>query len=120
MSQYKVLCADDSKTMHIYYKNALKNTDFEIVGKAFNGKEAFDLYQELKPDIVMLDISMPDYDGVYALENIIKSDPNARVFMASSLGTDEYVDKCLSLGAKSFIQKPPQKETLLENFAKYL
>jgi two-component system chemotaxis response regulator CheY len=117
---YKLLVADDSKTMHLYYKNALKDTEFEIVGNAHNGQEALDLYKELSPDVVTLDISMPDFDGTYALEHIVKYDPDALCFMASSLGTDEYVEKCMALGAKSFIQKPPKKEMLLEQFKKYL
>ncbi len=109
-----VLTVDDSRVTLKILKKLLADTAFEVVGEAKRGQEALDLYKETSPDAVILDIVMPDMDGVQILEKLRGIDPGARVVMVSSLGTKEKVMECLEKGAKSFLMKPYEKEDLLK------
>ncbi len=110
---YRVLAVDDSLLMHKAISSSLRDTEFELVGQGKNGLEALSLFKELHPDIVLMDIVMPELSGKEALKNILAFDPTARVIMISSLGTDDAVTECLQTGARRFIQKPFESDQLL-------
>ncbi|MHC5039306.1 MAG: response regulator [Planctomycetota bacterium] len=110
----KVLTVDDSRVTLKILRKLLAETEFEVVGEARQGEEALSLFRDLNPDLVILDIVMPDMDGVKILEGIRGLDPGAKVVMVSSLGTKEKVMECLEKGAKNFLMKPYEKEDLLK------
>jgi len=110
----KVLTVDDSKVTLKILRKLLAETEFEVAGEARQGDDALNLFEELKPDLVILDIVMPDMDGVRILEGIRERDPGALVVMVSSLGTKEKVMECLEKGAKNFLMKPYEREDLLK------
>ncbi len=109
-----VLAVDDSRTMLAMIASQLRESDFEVVATASNGLEALDKYREIRPELVLLDIVMPEITGIDTLERLLASDENARVIMVSSAGTEDIVRDCLKRGAKSFLQKPLRKETMLK------
>ena len=109
----RVLAVDDSKTMLAMMSAYLKNTSFELVATANSGPEAIQKYKELKPQLVLLDVVMPEVTGIATLEQILVDDNDACVVMVSSLGTESTVQDCLRKGAKSFVQKPIQKDGML-------
>lgn len=111
---YRVLAVDDSLLMRRKVEKSLKGTEFEVVATASDGAEAVERFLELSPDLVLLDVVMPNKDGPTALREIIGHDQSARVIMVSSLGTDEAVTSCLEAGALRFIQKPFSTELLLK------
>jgi two-component system chemotaxis response regulator CheY len=91
----------------------LKGSNFELVATANSGVEALEKYKQFKPQLVLLDVVMPELTGVQVLENILDADTGACVVMVSSLGTENTVQDCLRKGAKSFVQKPIQKDGML-------
>jgi two-component system chemotaxis response regulator CheY len=109
----RVLAVDDSKTMLAMMSAYLKGSNFELVATANSGPEALAKYKEHKPQLVLLDVVMPEVTGLEVLENILGTDTGACVVMVSSLGTEKTVQDCLSKGAKSFVQKPIQKDGML-------
>ncbi len=109
----RVLAVDDSKTMLAMMSAYLKGSNFELVATANSGTEALAKYKEHKPQLVLLDVVMPEVTGLEVLENILGTDTGACVVMVSSLGTEKTVQDCLSKGAKSFVQKPIQKAGML-------
>lgn len=100
----KVLIVDDSKTIQRLLEGAIKSR-FQIVGKGSNGLEGYDLYRELRPDAVLLDITMPNCNGKECLEKIIAFDQNATVIMVSGLDDPETIEACINIGAKAFVKK---------------
>lgn len=78
---------------------------FKIVGKGASGIEGFDLYQKLRPDLVVMDITMPHSNGKECLKRVLEFDPNGRIVMVSSVGDDQTVDECMRIGAKGFVKK---------------
>lgn len=108
-----VLAVDDSKTMLAMMSAYLKGSSFEVVATANSGAEALQKYKALKPQLVLLDVVMPEVDGLETLEQILGTDTSACVVMVSSLGTENTVQDCLKKGAKSFVQKPIQKDGML-------
>jgi two-component system chemotaxis response regulator CheY len=109
----RVLAVDDSKTMLAMMSAYLRGSNFEVVATANSGPEALAKYKEHKPQLVLLDVVMPEVTGLEVLENILGTDTGACVVMVSSLGTEKTVQDCLSKGAKSFVQKPFQKDGML-------
>ncbi len=109
----RILITDDAMFMRVTLKNILSGAGFEVVGEATNGRESVRLYNELKPDLVTMDITMPEMDGIQALKEIRNGDPNARVVMCSAMGQQNMIVEALSSGAKEFIVKPfsPEKVT---------
>lgn len=91
----------------------LEGSRFELAATAKNGKEAVEQYKQQKPDVVLLDIVMPEETGIDALEKLLSVDPKACVVMVSSLGTEQAVLDCLKKGAKNFLQKPFEQEGLI-------
>jgi two-component system chemotaxis response regulator CheY len=113
MKKVKVLAVDDSKTMLAMISAQLKGSNFEIVATASSGPEALEKYTQLKPQLVLLDIVMPEVTGIDTLERLLRSDTSACVVMVSSAGTEDAVQDCLRKGAKSFLQKPLQREGMI-------
>jgi two-component system chemotaxis response regulator CheY len=116
----KVLIVDDAAFMRMMIKNILTKNGFEVVGEASNGAEAVELYKKLKPDLVTMDITMPEMDGIEALKKIKEIDPNAKVIMVSAMGQQQLVIEAIQAGAKDFIVKPFQPDRLLEAVNKAL
>jgi two-component system chemotaxis response regulator CheY len=116
----KVLIVDDAAFMRMMIKDILTKNNFEIVGEAGDGVQAIDLYKEHMPDLVTMDITMPEMDGITSLKEIRKYDPNAKVIMCSAMGQQAMVIDAIQAGAKDFIVKPFQAERVLEAINKTL
>jgi len=104
--EFRCLVADDSAFARRNISTVLEKLGGSVVGEASNGLEALSLFGTLHPDLVLLDITMPQLDGVETLRRIIEQDKNARVIIVSSIGHKEMVWKAICLGAKSFVTKP--------------
>ncbi|MDF2541381.1 MAG: chemotaxis protein CheY [Herbinix sp.] len=102
----KVLIVDDAAFMRMFIKTILMSHGFNDIIEAENGKEGVEKYKELKPDIVTMDITMPEMTGLEALKSIIEYDSKAKVVMVTALGHEEMVKEAIQYGAKSFIVKP--------------
>jgi two-component system chemotaxis response regulator CheY len=113
-----VLIVDDAAFMRMMLRDILVRGGYEIVGEAENGNRAVELYKELGPDIVTMDITMPELDGITALKEIRALDPNAVVIMCSAMGQQALVIDAIEEGAKDFIVKPFQPERVLESIKK--
>jgi two-component system chemotaxis response regulator CheY len=116
----RVLVVDDAAFMRKMVSDALAKGGHEVVGEAGNGVEAVARYQELKPDLMTLDITMPEKDGLTALAEIVAADPAARVVMCSALGQEAKVLEAIKLGAKDFVVKPFQPARVIEAVGKAL
>jgi two-component system chemotaxis response regulator CheY len=116
----RVLVVDDAAFMRKVVGDALARGGHEVVGEAGNGVEAIARFQELKPDLTTLDITMPEKDGLSALKEIIAIDPGARVIMCSALGQESKVLESIKLGARDFVVKPFQPERVNEAVGKAL
>lgn len=114
----RVLIVDDASFMRMTIKNMLLNYEYEIVGEAENGLEAVEKYKELQPDIVTMDITMPELDGIQALRMIKKLNPGASVVMVSALGQEAKMKEAIIYGAKGFIVKPFKEDILLGALSK--
>jgi two-component system chemotaxis response regulator CheY len=109
----KILVVDDAAFMRVSIKNMLTKNDYEIVGEAENGKIAVQKYQELNPDIVTMDITMPEMDGLASLKEILSINPAANVVMVSAMGQESMVREAVLAGAKGFIVKPFKEDVIL-------
>lgn len=107
----RVLVVDDSKFMARAMQSVLAQMEFEVVGLAHDGQEGFDKFLELRPDVTLLDITMPNVDGVECLKMIRESDIDARVVMLSAIKAPETIETCLQNGASSFLQKPIKRSS---------
>ncbi|HOJ64198.1 MAG TPA: response regulator [Spirochaetota bacterium] len=116
----RVLIVDDLAFIKLIIRDTLEKTGFEVVGEASNGIEAVEMYKRLKPDIVLMDITMPRMDGIQALQEIMKFDPNAKVIMCSALGQQKLIIQSIQLGAKDFIVKPFKPERIVGAIKKAL
>lgn len=110
----RVLIVDDAAFMRLTIRTILEKNGFEVVGEATNGIEGVQKYKELEPDIVTMDITMPEMSGTEALEAIRAFDPNANVVMLSAMGQEVMVKEALMNGAKSFIVKPFKEEHIIK------
>jgi two-component system chemotaxis response regulator CheY len=115
-----VLIVDDALFMRMMIKDILSKDGFLVVGEAENGVEAVEKYADLKPDLVTMDIVMPEMDGIEAVRNIIKMDPRAKVLMCSAMGQQPLVVEALEAGARDFIIKPFQPAKVVEAVRKAL
>ena len=113
MNKIKVLAVDDSKTMLAMLAAQLRGSNFEVIATASSGPEAVEKFTELKPQLVLLDVVMPGVTGIDTLERLLNVDTSACVVMVSSIGTEATVQDCLRRGAKSYLQKPLQKDNML-------
>ncbi len=116
----RVLVVDDAAFMRKMVTDALTKGGHEVVGEAGNGAEAIVRFQELKPDLTTLDITMPEKDGLAALADIMAADPTAKVVMCSALGQESKVLEAIKLGAKDFVVKPFQPDRVIDAVAKAL
>lgn len=106
MSHVNVMTVDDSAAILTIIAAYLEDSEFDVVASERDGRRAVQRFQEIRPDIVLLDLIMPGQSGVETLGQILQIDPKACVVMISSLGTEDAVHECLSTGATSFLQKP--------------
>jgi two-component system chemotaxis response regulator CheY len=120
MSKARVLIVDDAVVMRMMIKDILSKNGFEIVGEAQNGAEAVVKYNDLKPDVVTMDMVMPGVDGIAAVRQIIAADPAAKILMCTSLGQEALLNEAMQAGAKSYITKPFQPSKILESIDKGL
>lgn len=109
----RVLVVDDLAFIKLIIRDTLEKRGFEVVGEASNGIEAVEMYVKLKPDIVLMDITMPRMDGIQALSKIMSIDKNAKVIMCSALGQQKLIIQAIQLGAKDFIVKPFKPERII-------
>jgi two-component system chemotaxis response regulator CheY len=116
----RVLVVDDAAFMRKMIGDALTGGGHQIVGEAGNGIEAVQRYQELRPEVMTLDITMPEKDGLTALREIFAVDPGAKVVMCSALGQESKVLESIKLGAKDFVVKPFQPDRVLSAIDKAL
>ena len=116
----RVLIVDDAAFMRMMIKDILEKNGYEIAGEAANGVIAVEMYNKEKPDVVTMDITMPDMDGIEAVKNIRANDPNAKIIMCSAMGQQSMVMDAIKAGAKDFIVKPFQADRVLEAVKKVL
>ncbi|MBQ2706400.1 MAG: response regulator [Agathobacter sp.] len=109
-----ILICDDAAFMRMMIKDILTKNGYNVVGEAENGAVGVEKYKELKPDLTLMDITMPEMDGINALKNIKAADAGANVIMCSAMGQQAMVIEAIQAGAKDFIVKPFQPERVLE------
>ena len=109
-----ILICDDAAFMRMMIKDILTKNGYNVIGEAENGLKAVEKYNELKPDLVLMDITMPEMDGIQALKNIKAADAGAMVIMCYAMGQQAMVIESIQAGAKDFIVKPFQADRVLE------
>ena len=115
-----ILICDDAAFMRMMLKDILVKEGYEVVGEAVNGADGVEKYNSLKPDLVTMDITMPEMDGIAALKAIRASDPAAKVVMCSVMGQQAMVVESIQAGARDFIVKPFQKDRVIEAIKKQI
>ena len=115
-----VLICDDAAFMRMMIKDILSKNGYNVVGEAENGAKACEKYAELSPDLVLMDITMPEMDGLAALKKIKSTDPNAVDIMCSAMGQQAMVIESIQAGARDFIVKPFQAERVIEAVKKVI
>lgn len=116
----RVLIVDDAVFMRMKLKNILEANGYEVAGEAQNGQEAFELYQATQPDLVTMDITMPEVDGIEALKQIKEVDASARIVMCSAMGQQGMVMDAIRSGAVDFIVKPFDTDRVIKALEKAL
>lgn len=109
-----ILIVDDAAFMRMMIKDILTKNGYTVVGEAENGAVAVESYKELKPDLVIMDITMPEMDGIQAVKEIKSLDPNAKIIMCSAMGQQAMVIEAIQAGARDFIVKPFQQDRVIE------
>lgn len=115
-----VLIVDDAAFMRMMIKDILSKNGYTIVGEAENGVIAVQQYEELQPDLVIMDITMPEMDGIGAVRAIKGQNPNANIIMCSAMGQQAMVIESIQAGAKDFIVKPFQADRVIEAVKKVI
>lgn len=115
-----ILIVDDASFMRMMIKDILTKNGFEVIGEAENGAVAIEKYKELKPSLVIMDITMPEVDGIQAVKEIKKIDEDANIVMCSAMGQQSMVIEAIQAGAKDFIVKPFQADRVVEAVKKAL
>ncbi|MED4934572.1 response regulator [Heyndrickxia coagulans] len=116
----KILIVDDAAFMRMMIKDILTKNGYDVVAEAADGAQAIEKYKEHRPDLVTMDITMPEVDGIGALKEIKKIDPDAKVIMCSAMGQQAMVIDAIQAGAKDFIVKPFQADRVIEAIQKTL
>ncbi len=116
----RVLVVDDAAFMRKMVSDALAKGGHEVIGQAGNGVEALEQFRELRPDLMTLDITMPEKDGLATLKDLMELDPSAKVIMCSALGQESKVLESIKLGAKDFVVKPFKPDRVIDAVAKAL
>ncbi len=114
----RVLVVDDAAFMRMMIKNILVDGGFEIVGEAENGRDAIDAFRDLKPDLVTMDITMPEMDGIDAVKAVLDIDKDAKIIMCSAMGQQAMVIDAIQAGAKDFVVKPFKPDRVLAAIGK--
>ena len=109
-----ILVVDDAAFMRMMIKDILSKNGYEVAGEADNGAKAVEKYKELTPDLVLMDITMPEMNGIDAVKNIKAMDPGAKIVMCSAMGQQAMVIESIQAGARDFIVKPFQADRVLE------
>ena len=115
-----ILICDDAAFMRMMIKDVLSKNGYTVAGEAENGLRAVEKYNELHPDLVLMDITMPEMDGIAALKKIKSMDPSAVVIMCSAMGQQAMVIESIQAGARDFIVKPFQAERVIEAVKKVI
>ncbi|UOR12607.1 response regulator [Halobacillus amylolyticus] len=116
----RILIVDDAKFMRATLTNILQKAQHHVVGEAENGKEAVEMFHELNPDLVTMDITMPEMSGLDALKQIKSAFKGAKVIMCSAMGQQKMVVEAIEMGAKDFIVKPFDEPHVLEAIERVL
>lgn len=114
MENVTFLVVDDAIFMRTVLKKMLAEAEFKVIGEAGNGLQAIEMAKELQPDIVTLDITMPEMDGIAAIDKILEVSPNTKIIMCSAMGQHSKVVEAIKKGAKDFIVKPFEKTRVLQ------
>ncbi|AOY77307.1 response regulator [Clostridium formicaceticum] len=115
-----ILIVDDAAFMRMMVKDVLTKNGFEVIGEAENGQKAVEKYKELQPQLTIMDITMPEMDGIQAVKEIKKIDANAKIIMCSAMGQQAMVIEAIQAGAKDFIVKPFQADRVIEAVKKVI
>jgi two-component system chemotaxis response regulator CheY len=116
----RILITDDTAFMRMTLRNVLVKNGYEVAGEAEDGIQAIEKYMEIKPDLVTMDITMPNMDGLTAIKKIIEKDPDAKIVVVSAMGQKALVIEALNSGAKDFIVKPFQPDRIVEALGKVI
>ncbi|WP_226665531.1 response regulator [Metabacillus litoralis] len=116
----RILIVDDAKFMRMTLSNILIKANHEVVGEAENGLQAIELFVKEKPDLVTMDITMPEQNGIEALKEIKKQYPDAKIIMCSAMGQQKMVVEAIESGAKDFIVKPFDENRVIEAISRVL
>lgn len=116
----RILIVDDAAFMRMMIRDILTKNGYEVVGEANDGAQAVEKFKEVHPDLITMDITMPEMDGIQALKEIKKIDGNAKVIMCSAMGQQAMVIDAIQAGAKDFIVKPFQADRVIEAIKKTL
>ncbi len=115
-----VLIVDDLEFMRTALRDILEKADIPVAGEAVNGREGVHFYGDLAPAVVLLDITMPEMDGLSALRKIRRKDPNSRIIMCSAMGQEDIILKAIRYGARDFVVKPFKPERIVSAVRKAL
>lgn len=115
-----ILVVDDAAFMRMMIKDVLIKYGYEVLGEAENGAKAIEKYKELKPDLIVMDITMPEVDGIQAVKEIKKIDSSAKIVMCSAMGQQAMVIEAIQAGASDFIVKPFQADRVIEAVKKVI
>lgn len=115
-----ILIVDDASFMRMMIKDILMKNGFEVIGEAENGVRAIEKYKELQPELVIMDITMPEMDGIQAVREIKNINQDAKIIMCSAMGQQSMVIEAIQAGAKDFIVKPFQADRVVESVKKVL
>lgn len=114
----KIMVVDDSRIAQLQLQEILAGTEYEVVACCQNGEDALTMYEKVHPDLVTMDIVMPGMDGLDAARLLLKSHPNARVLMVSSLAYDDTINEANRIGTKGFVYKPFDHEQIIQSMQK--
>jgi len=116
----KILIVDDAAFMRMMIKDILTKNGYEVAGEAENGARAIEKYKELNPDLVIMDITMPEVDGIQAVKEIKKLNSDSKIIMCSAMGQQAMVIESIQAGARDFIVKPFQPDRVIEAVKKVI
>lgn len=116
----RILLVDDAAFMTMVLKDILTKNGYDVVGEAENGLKAVEKYRDLKPDLTLMDITMPEMDGIQAVRAIRATDPGAKIIMCSAMGQQAMVIESIQAGARDFIVKPFQADRVIEAVKKLI